>query len=141
MANRMQTPVSMASFEKLTKVVFAKVTFGATGAPTLSAANSKGVLSVSRTSAGLFVFTFGTSANNSNNKDMYYKLLCVKHVFNTSATSAAPASPAMYISADASATYGTSTMSLTFNSAGTPTDPASGEIVYIEWIFGDSSAP
>lgn len=141
MANRMQTPVSIATFEKLTKAVFAQVTFGSSGAPTLNAANSKGVLSVTRSSAGKYVFTFGTSANNSNNKDVYYKFLNLTHVFNTSGPAAAPASPGMYISADGSSTFGNSTMTVVFNAAGTATDPASGEVVYLYWTFGDSSAP
>lgn len=142
MANRMQTPNSFMTFEKLTKVVFANVAFGSTGAPTLNIANSKGILSVTRASAGRYVFTLGTTANSIANKDVYFKNLIVKHVFNTAGTSAAPASPLMYIAADSSAVFGTSTITLQFTvAAGTATDPASGEIVLIEFLFGDSSAP
>lgn len=38
-------------------VLFGKVAIGATGAPTLSAVNSQGIASISRTSAGLYAIT------------------------------------------------------------------------------------
>lgn len=139
MANRFMTPVSMLTLEKNTKTVFAKITFGSTGAPTLDVVNSKGILSVTRVSAGKYTFVFGSTSNNANLLDVYVKLMAIKHVFNSGAS--APAAPGMYISANAVSTVGTASITLVFNSAGTATDPASGEIAYLQFIFGDSTAP
>jgi hypothetical protein len=125
-------------FEKKVVSVFAKVTFGASGAPTLTTTSSKGIVSVTRNSAGTFTFLFGTKAGML---DTYVKLLCIKHVFDTSGTSSAPASPSVYVALNSIATVGTSTIKIVFNAAGTATDPASGEIVYLEFILGDSTAP
>lgn len=74
MANRLMAGRSF-SHERERKVVNARVTFGATGAPTLDAANSKGVLSVTRQAAGIFTFQFGTTSNGVSALDTYVKLL------------------------------------------------------------------
>lgn len=142
MANRMQSAVTMLSFEKNTKVVFAKVTIGATGAPTLVTAQSKGIISISRSSAGRYVLTFGTTSNGSIVKDVYVKRLDFGQHFDTTGTAAAPAAPLCYVAADGTATVGNSTITLQFTvAAGTATDPASGEIMYLAFAFGDSTAP
>lgn len=121
------------TLEKEVCALFAKVTFGSTGAPTLSVANSKGIVSVTRNSAGVYTFVFGTSAAS---KDTYYKLLMAKHVF---LNATAPASPGMYIVANNVAAAAAS-IQLTFNSAGTATDPGSGEVVFLQFLMGNSSA-
>jgi hypothetical protein len=54
------------SVSREVKHVFAKVAIGSSGAPTLSSADSPGVSSISRTSAGLYVLTL---------TDYYPKLL------------------------------------------------------------------
>jgi hypothetical protein len=142
MANRFVTPASMATFEKLTKVVFAKVAFGATGAPTLNVVQSKGVISITRASAGRYVITFGSSSNGALLKDTYVKRLDFGYHFDTTGTSAAPAAPLCYVAADATATANTCTITIQFTvAAGTATDPASGEIAYLAFAFGDSTAP
>ena len=131
------------SLETEVKSVFAHVTFGATGAPTLDTVNSKGVLSVTRNSAGVFTFVFGTNSGPTGNaaQDTYVKVLGIKHLFDESVTGSAPAAPGMYMSANNIATHGTASIQLTFNAAGTATDPASTEGVYVTFIFGDSTAP
>ncbi len=122
------------SAPKLVTDVFAKITFGGTGAPTLSTLSSLGIKSVSRTSAGLYVITFGTPSVQPT-FDTYTKLFMVNHRF-ISAT--APASPAMYIVTDASATTGQIT--LQFNAAGSATDPGDGEVVLLEFTMGNSTS-
>lgn len=124
------------SLEKKVCTIFAKVAFGASGAPTLSAVNSKGVLSVTRNGAGDFTFVFGTAANGVGAKDTYVKLLCVRQVYNSG--SSAPAAPAVYIKAD---NVATASLRIVTNAAGVATDPASGEIGYFEFVMGDSTAP
>lgn len=123
--------------EKRVIDVFAQVSFGAAGAPTLSSqpTNNKGILSVSRVSAGKYLFTFGT--NSSLPVDKYVKVLCVSHRFQNAT---APASPLMFISSNAVSSAGQITIDFT-NSAGVATDPGSGELVYIDFCMGDSTAP
>jgi hypothetical protein len=138
MANRYMTQFQL-TLEKKVSTVFAHVTFGASGAPTLDAANSKGVVSVTRSSAGKYVFVFGTKAGML---DTYNKLLGVDPVFDTIGTSgAAPAAPNMAVVANSVAVAGTCSLTIQFfNSAGTATDPASGEGLYIAFTFKDSTA-
>jgi hypothetical protein len=138
MANRYNQQFQLTQ-EKRVTAVFAKVTFGASGAPTLSASNSKGVLSVTRNSAGTYTFVFGSGSGVSIQKDSYVKLLAINNIMNSGAS--APAAPAMYIKADNTASTSSASIQIVMNSAGTATDPAAGEIGYFEFIFGDSSAP
>lgn len=145
MANRYATAVSMLCIENATKGVFGRVSIGATGAPTLTtsagtpASNpSKGILSITRSSAGLYVIKFGVTQGAGPVLDTYIKTFSVSCVFNTSATSAAPAAPIYYIASNTTSTAGA--ISLQFaNLSGTATDPASGEILHLAFIFGDSS--
>lgn len=140
MANRYFNQFNLA-LEKSVVNIFARVTFGSTGAPTLVTTNnqSKGVVSVTRNSAGKYTFVFGAGATKL---DTYYKLLMVKHVFDETANSGtAPAAPGMYITGNSIATIGTSSIQIVFNAAGTATDPASTEAVNLHFIFSNSTAP
>lgn len=120
--------------------IYARVSFGASGAPTLDAKNSKGVVSVTRNSAGKFTFVFGT--NTKLPLDTYNRLLMIKHVFDETGNSGtAPASPALYIIGNSIATVGTASIQVEFNNAGTATDPASGEVVLLQFVFQNSTAP
>ena len=119
--------------------IFARVSFGSSGAPTLDATNSKGIVSVTRSSAGRYVVVFGT---NAGLLDTYNRLLCVKHVFDESGNGGtAPASPAMYVFANSINVLGTSSITVQFNAAGVATDPASGEVVLIDFVLKNSTAP
>lgn len=127
------------TFEKKVVKVFGRVTFGASGAPTLDAKNSKGIVSIARNGAGDYTVVFGTKAGML---DTYVKTLVAKHVFNTSgAGGAAPAAPALYIKQSQVSVPGQCSVRIVFNAAGTATDPASGEVVHLEFVFGDSTAP
>lgn len=77
MANRDMNHLSYG-FEKARKVVNARVSFGASGAPTLDGPNSKGVLGITRNSAGQFTIQFGISQNGVNVYDYYQKLLAIE---------------------------------------------------------------
>lgn len=109
MANRFfnQFPKTL---EKEVVTLYAKVSFGVSGAPTLDTSLSKGIVSVSRTSAGIFVFTFGTS---SSMLDVYNKLLHFSPSFDATGTSAViPAAPIMTVSANSVATSGVCTLTV-----------------------------
>lgn len=123
------------TLEKRVVDLFAKVSFGASGAPTLL--QGKGIVSVTRLSAGQYTFVFGTTAHAL---DVYNHLNMITHLFDTSGTSAAPASPSMYLVSDSSSIVATCALTIQFNAASTATDPASGEIVHLCFTFGDSTA-
>lgn len=119
--------------------IFAQVSFGAAGAPTLSAANSKGIVSVTRTATGRYVFVFGT---NVQSKDTYVKLLGVTATWDATANSGtAPAAPIVYLFANAISTIGTASVTVQcLDAAGVAADPASTEIVHIDFTLKNSTA-
>lgn len=104
--------------------LFMRVTFGATGAPTLDAVSSKGVKSITRNSAGNYTVVLG----NAIQKDAYPKLFGVDVTYVCS--SGSPAAPVNFLVSEQVATASNPSFVLQFvNSAGTATDPASGEEV------------
>lgn len=135
MANRVYTG------KKDWKILNAQVAVGATGAPTLSAANSFGVASVSRTSAGLYVFTFGVTANGAVRKDPYHQFIGMNFTFIGAGGSASTVA-AVSVTANATATAGTCTLTVQcLDYAGSAVDPASGESMRAIFFFADSDAP
>lgn len=131
MANRYFNQFRL-SLEKSVVDLFADVTFGGTGAPTLVAANSKGVASISRTSAGLYVITLSDS--------YVTPLLMVNHRFiKNSAT--IPAAPLMYVVTQAVGTVAAPTITIQFDAvAGTAADPDSGDEVLLQFTLRNSTA-
>lgn len=143
MSNRYTTQFVNCLEKKLTKI-FAHVTFGATGAPTLDnaapTANSKGIVSVTRNTTGKFTFVFGTQAGML---DTYVKILDVNYLSDTSGISGvAPAAANCVLIANNVATLTSCSLQLLFlDYAGSAVDPATGEGMFIEFTFGDSTAP
>ena len=133
MANRRFRSQFRFSFHKDPVDIFAHVTFGASGAPTLDAKQSPGIVSVTRNSAGNYTFVFGT--NSQLAFDTYNYLLMVKHVFSQAG---APAAPGMWVSANNINVVGTASITLQFNAAGVATDPASGESVLLDFVLRNS---
>lgn len=127
------------SAEKDRKILNAHVTIGATGAPTLVAADSIGVISITRNSAGDYTVVFGTPANGVNVLDTYYQFLFLGAAFKASG---APAAPDVGIkSIDVKDPAKCSLEFVCFNNSGTATDPGNGEEMFLHFEFGDSSAP
>lgn len=112
------------ALEKEVKEIYARITVGATGAPTLVAANSQGVASVSRTSAGLYVLTL---------QDSYNKLM---HAAITLVTPTVEDINAKLVSETVS-----STKLVTFrcSTAAIATDPASGDIILVSLQLKNST--
>lgn len=108
-------------------VLTAKISIGASGAPTIVSGTGQGIASIARTSAGKYTVTLSSP---------YNALLMIRHVINSG--SSAPAAPGLYIAADNSAST-TPTIQIVTNSAGTATDPASGEIISLQIELNDSS--
>lgn len=138
MANRYGQQFSFTQIKQTWKI-YAKVTFGATGAPTLVQGNpaaSPGVVSVTRNSQGLFTFVFGTQAGML---DVWPRFLMLQA--NFLAASGEPTAPLVSVAVDSTATAGTCSMQLRMvDYAGAETDPASGETGYFEFTFSNSTA-
>jgi hypothetical protein len=135
MANRVYTG------KKDWKILNAQVAVGATGAPTINTSKSFGVVSVTRTSAGLYVFTFGVNAGGQVKKDPYLQFLGMDFTF-IGAGGAASVVAATSVTADATSTPGTCTLTVQcLDFAGSAVDPASGEIMLGRFYFADSGAP
>lgn len=123
------------SIEKGVVELWAEITFGLTGAPTLVTSNgtrSKGIASVSRTSQGLFVVTL---------KDNYVRLLDSACTFILAAGSF-PAAPGYQVTANAVTSTTAPTVTVQFvNAAGnTATDPGNGEEVRLRFALSNSAA-
>jgi hypothetical protein len=124
-------------FEKRVIDVYGKATFSS-GAPTLSASNSKGLVSCTHDGTGLYTFVFGT--NSTLPLDTYVKLLCVDAVFFNA--SSAPAAPIHSVRTNNISVSGTASIQIAFyNLSGSLTDPADGDTLFIDFCLGDSTAP
>ncbi len=126
MANRWFTQW-LWSAQKNPVRLWAYVTFGSTGAPTLSGINSKGIKSISRVSTGKYLVTFGSAQS----VDTYNKLLLATSRFIKG--SGNPAAPGMYVSDDSVTSAGTLTLQFTLADATTATDPGSGEVALLDF--------
>lgn len=137
MANRWTNQYS-AALNKGMVSIYAKVAIGASGAATLSTANSKGIVSVTRNSAGTYTFVFGT---NSAALDTYYAFCMCRALFINNSTSA-PAAPIMHVITDSSATAGTASIKVQFSAAaaGAAVDPDNGSTMLLRFDFQNSSA-
>lgn len=109
--------------------LFAKVTFGAAGAPTL--VRGKGIGLVQRNGVGEFGFLFGSMKKPDN----YQTLLACNATFLGTAVGVAPVAQ---VKEDDTA--GATATVMFLSTAGAKTDPASGETVLIEFTLSNSSA-
>lgn len=109
---------------------YAHVSFGAAGAPTLDTSNSKGILSISRQSAGQYLITLVNPG--------FRKLLNVSAMQFPGVS--APAAPLCVLEAN-SVSSSPATIVLQYRAIdnSTATDPASGEQVFISITLGNSS--
>lgn len=127
MANRWFNQFRL-SLEKQVVDLWADVTFGSSGTPTLVTANSKGIASISHSSTGLYVVTLQNS---------YVRLLMVEARF---INATAPAAPGMYITTSSVTSASAPTVTLQFNAAGSATDPGSGEELLLQFTLRNSTA-
>jgi hypothetical protein len=127
MANRYFNQFHFSPIPMYTSI-FAKISFAGSGAPTLVTAGgiSKGVASVSRTSAGKFVVTLS---------DTYNYLVGAKGVFVASGGAAAP-----NVCVDSESVASAKTVTILTQAGGVNTDPASGEVLLLEIELKNSSA-
>lgn len=106
------------------KLVHAKIAIGATGAPTLSAADSLGVASVSRTSAGLYRITLS---------DKYSSLV------QTLATELFATAEDITFQVKAADVSSGKTIDLFCKAGATATDPADGAVLNLTFLLKNTS--
>jgi hypothetical protein len=120
--------------------IHARVTFGASGAPTLVQGNpaaSPGVVSITQNATGQYTFVFGTQAGML---DVWPRFLHGSAYFN--AGSAAAAAPIMSTITNSTATAGTCSIKIRLvDYAGADANPASGEVGHFCFTFSNSTAP
>lgn len=112
------------ALEKEVKEIYAKITIGASGAPTLVAARSQGVASISRTSAGLYVLTL---------QDKYV------HFMHADFQVATPSAEDLMVNLVSEDVDGAKTVTFRCTAAGVAADPASGDTVYVSLQLKNST--
>ena len=124
MANR--TFNDTQALEKEIKTLFAKVSIGSSGAPTLVQPGSVGIQSVSRVSAGLYRFTLA---------DAYPALMSVKaQVLSATAEDITFQTKLETVST-------TKLIEVMCKTGATATDPASGDVLMLEFTFKNTTVP
>ena len=113
------------ALDKEIKEIYANVTIGASGAPTLVSANSVGVASISRTSAGLYVLTL---------QDKYMKLM---HAHVQIVT---PVAEDIVSNVVSESVASAKTVTFRCTTGGVATDPASGDSFLIALQLKNSTA-
>lgn len=128
MANQYFNQFHYSPIPMLTSI-FAKVTIGASGAPTLVTTGglSKAVASISRNGAGDYTLTL---------TDTYPYFVGIRCVFNGGATG--PAAPVVSVRSETVST--TKTVRFLCQNGGINTDPASGEVMFLEFVLKNSSS-
>lgn len=119
--NRLYTQFQY-SLEKKVVHLYARITIGATGAPTLVKALSKGIASVARTAAGAYTITL---------QDKYVELLHIDHALQLAA--GAPAVLAGMVVRSEATAAATPTVAVEFlDAAGAGIDPDSGSVILLK---------
>lgn len=138
MANRLLSN-RIYSGEKDRKCITLKAVGAGAANLTVDAANSKGIISVVRSGAGTHTVTFGTVANGLNVIDTYVKLLSAKLTVTSTGT---PAVGQMYLTTAGNLIASAGTLVIQLVSlAGLAADAAAADTLYIDFCFGDSTAP
>jgi|TARA_R100000234_G_scaffold108759_1_gene80325 hypothetical protein len=131
MANRSFKP-TQAVAQAVTHI-FAEVTIGSSGAPTLVTADSAGVKSIARNSTGNYTLTLGTVGGDD---DVYSKFLFFNGIFIVDGDTEQD----LIYQVDAETiSAGGSTIEFETITGANPTDPASGAVMKLHVIVKNSS--
>ena len=115
------------SFEAGIVTIYAKISFGASGAPTLVSNECKGISSIVRNSAGNYTI---------NLMDPYVRTLMAEQKF---LDSSAPAASSMYIVQDNVSSNPGANIVIQLANGSVATDPASGEVMLLRIDLKNSS--
>lgn len=113
------------SYERDLCDIYAKISIGAAGAPTL--VNSKGIVSMTRNSAGNYTIVL---------KDQFYLFMSAGASF---LNATAPAAPGMYVVSEQVNSTTSPSLIVQFNAAGSATDPGSGELMLLHIVCRSAS--
>lgn len=130
--------------EKQVVRLYAHVTFGASGAPTLDAKNSKGFVGVTKDATGKYTLQLGqTHASGIAALDTYYKVLSFTALWDATGNSGtAPAAPLAFLTANNTGDNTKASLQLeTTSMLQAAASPASGEGLYLEIQLGNSNTP
>ncbi len=116
-----------SAFEAQTVALYMNVAIGATGAPTLTPNENKGIASITRTGVGAYTIAL---------QDQYSRLLAADL---TSIVASEPAAPVMSIVADNSASTSAPAILIQLSAAGVAADAASGEVLLMHFQMKNSS--
>lgn len=132
MANRLNVR-NFQTLEKGPVALYLRAAIGATGAPTINAAQSKGFYAITRTGVGAYTIKLGLSASKV---DTYLRLMSLQHVIVGASSTAV----GVVVVADNSAVGAAPTILVQFVSApATPVELGSGEDLRISMVFSNSS--
>ena len=107
-----------------TKVLYCKVAIGASGAPTINTAASKGIASIVRDDTGDFTITLSEKYNS-----LLFANVAFVEANDTDLT--------WHVSAEAVSS--TPSISFVFKAAGTPTDPDNGSTLLFQIVLKNSN--
>lgn len=124
------------SMEKNPAQLWAYVTFGASGAPTLSGINSKGIRSIEKTATGKYTVTFGVSGGNPVTENYNALYFASRRFVNATA----PAAPHMYVVSEAVQASGSMVIQFTAANGSSATNPGSGEVALLQFRLKTSTA-
>lgn len=127
-----------ASLERAPVCLYAKVSIGAAGAPTLQISPKNlclGIYSMVRTGAGAYTINLGLS---STSVDTYQRLLWMGFA---DLKSTAPAEQSIYVVADNSANLTSPNVQVQFlDPAGAAVDPSSGSVLLLKLELSNTTA-
>jgi len=116
------------SLEPQVSELFAHATFGAAGAVTLDASQSRGISSITHGGAGTYTINF---------QDNYNRLLMFSSVF---VAGTGPTSPNVRVYTDNVASSTAPSLTVVFSVGGVDTDPANGEEIRFSVVLKNSNA-
>lgn len=112
----------------MTVELFAVVSIGASGAPTLS--RGQGIASIARQSAGQYLITL---------QDKYNSLLQCNVQQKAASAGTAPAAPLSLVDSETVSSTKTVVVKMRAIDNSTATDPADGQVLYINLVMSNSS--
>jgi hypothetical protein len=129
MAHRNFTQFHYA-LERMPVELYAQVAIGATGTPTLSVANSKGIASMVRNSTGNYTITL---------QDGYNRLMLADCLIQNATGIPAGVSMGLVTTGSDVTTSGGGTLKVQFSTGGSATELASGDTLYLNIVLSNSS--
>lgn len=115
------------SYEAQLVDIFMNVSFGASGAPTLTTKENYGITSITKTGTGAYTIALKSKFNRLMKFDAAFL------------NATAPAAPGFYVVADNSASATPTILVQFVNASGTATNPGSGEVGLFQITLKNSS--